>query len=265
MRCRNCHTSMMDSDLECPSCHASAASAHSAAPGEFRKPSGMVNMLPVFGGAIGGAIAGAMTAPQGRLYSGGAPGPRGSSPIKRIIGVLFLLGGVLFLGIALDQSYNTWKVTQWEPREVTAAELRQAKDAKSSPGPWIAYTFEESKPAELFVTRQRLGRGGDVEARGLLVQVDDKWMFVSVANGFEGNRLVGRLTPLDSAQSKPLTEQIRKIEPNPAAVLPYEFNAVDGSASDQRQRYTGAAVCVFLGLLGFLPGLWLVRGRRRTA
>ena len=85
----------------------------------------------------------------------------------------------------------------------------KAKDPKAYPGPWIAYTFEGSKPAELNVTRPRLNHGGDVEARGLLVQVDDNWMFVSVAPGFEGNRLVGRLCPLDPALSKSLTERLR--------------------------------------------------------
>ncbi len=223
-------------------------------------------MLPVFGGAVGGAIAGAMMAGSGgTLHSAAAaPATRRSSPVKWMFGLLLILVGALFLIIALVIFYDTWKIAQWQPKEVTAAELRQTTDPKSYPGPWLAYTFEASKPAELNVTRPRLNHGGDVEARGLLVQVEDKWMFVSVAPGFESNRLVGRLSPLDPAQSKPVIERIRKIEPNPAALLPYEFIAVDGCASDQRQRYTGAAVCAFLGLLGLLPGLLLCR-KRRTA
>jgi hypothetical protein len=148
------------------------------------------------------------------------------------------------------------------PKEVTAAELLRAKDPKSYPAPWIAYTFEASKPAEMNVKRQRLNYGGNVEASGLFVPVEDKWMFVSVAPGFEGNRLVGRLSFLDPALSTPLIEKIRKIEPNPAALLPYEFNAVDGCESDRRERYTGAGVCAVFGLLGFLPGLLLCRTRR---
>jgi hypothetical protein len=269
MRCRNCHTQLMDTDPACPSCHASRASATSAAPGEFTKPSGLVNMLPVFGGAIGGVVAGAIMASSassgGTLHTAIAPGTRSSSPVRKMFGWFFILGGALFLVIALVLFMDAWKVAHWEAKEVTAAELGKAKDPKSYPGPWIAYTFEESKPTDLNVTRQRLNRGGDVEARGLLVQVEDKWMFVSVAPGFEGNRLVGRLTPFEPVQSKPLIEKIRKIEPNPAAVLPYEFNGVDGCESDQRQRYSGAALCAFLGLLGLLPGMLLVRRRRQTA
>jgi hypothetical protein len=224
-------------------------------------------MLPVFGGAIGGAVAGAIIASSNSnsgatLHSAAAPGTRASSPVRVTLGLFFLLGGIVFLGIAGVMFYDTWKIAQWVPKEVTAAELGQTKDPKSYPGPWLAYTFEGSKPTELNVTRPRLNHGGDVEAHGLLVQVEDKWMFVSVAPGFEGNRLVGRLTPYDPVQSKPLIERLRKIEPNPAALLPYEFNAVDGCASDQRQRYTVAGVCASLGFVGLLPGLLLCRKRR---
>jgi hypothetical protein len=85
MRCRNCHTQLMDTDAVCPSCHASRASATSAAPGEFTKPSALVNVLPMFGGAIGGAIAGAMIASSGAgsggtLHSPATPAPRTSRP-----------------------------------------------------------------------------------------------------------------------------------------------------------------------------------------
>jgi hypothetical protein len=74
---------------------------------------------------------------------------------------------------------------------------------------------------------------------------------------------VGRLLPLDSPASQLLIERLRKIEPNPSALLPYEFNAVDGSASDQHLRYTAAAFIAVFGLLGLLLGLYLIRGRRR--
>jgi hypothetical protein len=176
-----------------------------------------------------------------------------------MLGWGLILGGILFLVGAPVLFYNTWKIAQWVPREVTAAELRQTQDPKSHPGPWLAYTFEASKPAEMTVKRQRLNHGGDVEAHGLFVQVEDQWMFASVAPGFEGTRIVGRLSPLDPALSKRLVERLRKMELNPASLLPYEFNGVDGCASDRRQRYTGAAVCAFLGLLGLLPGLRLCR------
>lgn len=262
MRCRNCHTQLMDSDQVCPSCHASRASATAAAPGEIKQAPGWVNLFPMFGGAIGGAIGGVIASSMtstGVTYSTAAPASGGLRPVKKMFGLFFILGGGLFLLGAAVVFYNTWKIAQWVPREVTAAELRQANDPKSYPGPWIAYTFEASKPTPISVTRQRLNQGGDVQAHGLLVAVEDKWMFVSVAPGFEGNRIVGRLSHLDPTLSKPLIERIKKIEPNPQALLPYEFHAVDGCPSDRQQRYTGAGVCAFFGLLGVFPGLLLCR------
>ena len=266
MRCRNCHTVMMESDLSCPTCHASAASATAAAPGPISSPSGMSTLLPIFGGAIGGALYGALNSPAGRpLPRGAARAPRSSNPLKWTIGLLLILGGGLFLPLALVHVYDTWDLARREPQVVTAAELRCTQDPKALPAAWIAYTFEESKPTELTVTRRRLGLGGDVQARCLLLRVEDKWLIASVAVGFEGNRLVGRLLPLDAAASHSLLERIRRIEPDPSALLPYEFNAVDGSASDQRLRYMGAAWCAFFGLLGLLLGVRLVCGKRRPA
>jgi hypothetical protein len=221
-------------------------------------------MLPMFGGAIGGAVAGAVIASSagsgGTTYSTTAHS--GSSPVRKTFGIILILGGLLLLVCAAGIFYNAWKIAQWVPKEVTAAELRPTKDPKTYPGPWLAYTFEASKPADMTVTRQRLNHGGDVEARGLFVPVEDKWMFVSVAPGFEGNRLVGRLSPLDPALSKTLIQRMQTFEQNPSALVPCEFNAVDGCDSDRRQRYTAAAVCAFLGMLGVWPGLLLCRTRR---
>jgi len=266
MRCKNCHAVMMDTDAFCPSCRASAASATAAAPGEFSKPSPMLMALPILGGAVGGALYGALTAPSGRSSSlAGAPVARRSSPLKWMFGLLFILVGILFLVLALVSFCDIWDLARRERIEVTAAELSRIKDPKASPGAWIAYSFEESKPIEMPLTRQRLGHGGDVNARCLLVKVEDKWLIASVAPGFEGNQLVGRLVPLESPPSKLLIEKIRGSGTNPAAVLPYEFNSVDGSASDQHFRYTGAALVAFFGLLGLLLGLFLVCRRRRVA
>jgi hypothetical protein len=218
----------------------------------------------MFGGAIGGLVAGAVIASTsgsgGTTYS--TASHSGSSPVKKTFGIILILCGLLFLVCAAGIFYNAWQIAQWVPKEVSAAELRPTKDPKDYPFFWLAYTFEASKPAEMTVTRQRLKHGGDVEARGLFVPVEDKWMFVSVAPGFEGNRLVGRLSPLDPAISKALFQRMRTIEPNSTALLPFEFNAVDGCDSDRRQRYTGAAVCAFLGMLGVWPGLRLCRRRR---
>jgi hypothetical protein len=173
MRCRNCHTVMMDTDPECPTCHASAASATSAPPGPINKPSGLLLMLPAFGGAIGGALYGALTIGQ-RSASRVTHGHRGSSPLKWVFGLFLIVAGGLFLAIALVQFCDVWEIGRREPRAVTAAELRRTEDPKSLSGAWIAYTFDDSKPTELTVTRSRLGHGGDVKARCLLVRVEDK-------------------------------------------------------------------------------------------
>jgi hypothetical protein len=254
----------MDTDRACPSCHSSRARATADAPGEFKKNPGWVNLLPVFGGAIGGAVAGAITASSagsgGTTYSTATRS--GSSPVKKTFGVILILGGLFFLLCAAGIFTNAWKIAQWIPKEVTSAELRAAIDPKTYPGPWIAYTFEASKPAELTVKRQRLNFCGEVEARGLLVAVEDTWMFVSVASGFEGNRIIGRLSPLDPKLSKTLDQQMQKMDPNPPALLSCEFNAVDGCASDRHARYTAAGVCAVLGVAGVWPGLRLCRKRR---
>jgi hypothetical protein len=176
---------------------------------------------------------------------------------------LLILGGGLFLLLAFVHICDTWKIARREPKVVTAAELRRPKTTKM-PTAWIEYTFAESKPTELTVTRTRLGNGGDVQARCLLVRVEDKWLAATVALGFEGDTLVGRLLPLDSPSSQSLIERIRKLEPNPSALMSYEFNGVDGSASDQRQRFIAAGVIAAIGLLGVLLGVHLFRGGRRS-
>jgi hypothetical protein len=251
---------MMETDLECPCCHSSAARATAAAPGPFTNPSGMAKLLPIFGGAIGGLAYAALTSSSGNAPASYATGPRRSSSRKWIVGLFLALGGGLFLVMALVHFVDTWKIAHREPKVVTAAELRGTKTSESPPGAWIAFTFEESKPTQVTVTR-RLGHGGDVKARCLLVRVEDKWLLASVAPGFEGNRLVGRLRPLDSPPSQLLSEKVEGI--GPAALLAYEFNAVDGCPSDQRQRYLRAASYAALGLLGLLLGLWLFRASRR--
>jgi hypothetical protein len=266
MRCRNCHTVMMDTDPECPTCHASVASATSAAPGVITKPSPWINLLPAFGGAAGGLLAGVLisaTSSNGVPSSGRYPAARSSGSLRRVFGTLFAIVGGLFLAAAVVQFSNTWKIAHRQPKTTAAAELLQ-ENSKSPTTAWLAYDFAESKPTTVTVKRQRLGHGGDVKAQCLLVRVADKWLLASVAPGFEGNRLVGRLVAFDSS-SEPLLEQLRQAAPEASLMLPYEFNGVDGSASDQRDRYLGAAFVGVLGALGLLGGLRLLFGKRRPA
>ena len=276
MRCRNCHTVMMETDPECPVCHASAASATAAAPGPFNdnKP-GLGMMLPIFGGAIGGAIYAGIKIANASSNSPGwtstwdtAPSANRStssaSPLKWLFAILLILVGGLFLLAAIVNFFDTWKVSRWEPKVVSAAQLCKTDGAKAAPAPWLAYTFEESKPTDVIVMRRRLGKAGDVKAQCLLVRVQEKWLLATVPSGFEGNQLVGRLVPLESPPQQ-VVEKIRGIDPKQSVLLPFEFNAVDGSASDQRQRFITAAVLAFFGLLALFLGVWLIRGKRRPA
>jgi hypothetical protein len=227
----------------------------------------MLNLLPMFGGAIGGAIAGAIMAanelsvepprPLGLTArpapAHAAPARRGPGLLRRTFGVLLLLVGGLFLLIGPTLFLDTWKLAQRTPQTITAAELGRKEGPGALAGAWTACTFTESRPTGLTVTRKRLGLGGDVEARCLLVHVGDRWLLATVSPAFEGNQLVGRLNP---SPSKDLIRQVAKMEPS---VLPYEFNAVDGSASDQRELYTRSGWFAGFGLLGVFFGLRLVR------
>ena len=120
MRCRNCHTVMMETDAECPTCHASAARATAAPPGlSGKEPSGLLMMLPMFGGAVGGLLyAGLTTAADVPLPPYGGP-PRESSPIKRVLGFVFLLGGGLLLLLAFVYFWDTRETAQREPTVLT--------------------------------------------------------------------------------------------------------------------------------------------------
>src|SRR5882724_7032861 len=188
MRCRNCHTVMMDTDTECPSCHSSAARATAAPPGLGGKPNGLALLLPIFGGAIGGALYAGLAAGAASGGSHASGGAGGSSTVKWVLGLFLVVGGGLFVVLAGAHSWGTWTVTRREPTVATAADMCRKEYAAAAPG-WIVYTFAESKPTELSVTRRRLGHGGDVQARCLLVRAEDKWLVATVAAGFEGNDL----------------------------------------------------------------------------
>src|SRR5262245_22618257 len=270
MRCKNCHTVMMDTDTHCPSCHSSVERATAAAPGPIaNKPNGLLMALPIFGGALGGLAYAALTAGQ-HEPSYPAPAPvrtsaasrptSGSRPVRRILGVLLMLGGVLFLAGGLMHVVDTLAIARREAKLVTAADLGREDYAKSAPS-WIAYTFAESKATGQTVTRRRLGKGGEAQAQCLLVRVENHWLLATVAAGFEGDNLVGRIMPVDSPSSQSAIERARKQEPQ-LAILPYEFNAVEGCASDQQVRYVAGGGVAALGFAGMVLGWYLFRGRR---
>ncbi len=150
------------------------------------------------------------------------------------------------------------------PRILTAAEMCRKDFADSAPD-WARYLFEESKATTITVKRQRPISGGQMDARCLLVRVENKWLIATVPANFKGNELVGRAVRLDPTESRALIEQIRKAEPKAAAtLLPIEFFAVEGSANDLRVRYSAAAMLGFFGLSGLLLGRYMCRGKRRV-
>jgi hypothetical protein len=105
-----------------------------------------------------------------------------------------------------------------------------------------------------------------VDARCLLVHVDNKWLVAIVPPTFEGNELTGYVVPFDATTSRPMLEQIMRAEPKLNAILPFEFNGIEGSASDQGVRHMGAGVLGFVGLVGVLLGVYLIPfGARRAA
>lgn len=213
MRCRNCHTVMMDSDPICFSCKAPAASA-TAAPPALTGGGGMgwLILLPVFGGALGGLVAaGLMNDTTGGGSSGGGVSWR---TIKRIFGAVLILGGALFLVIAFMHWQATTKIAERVPVVASSVDLKTRSYVEAAPS-WVSYTFEESKPLDETVTRKRIGYGGDVKAQCLMVRVENRWLVATVAEGFEGNELVGRLLPIDSPISQPLIERVRKQQADP--------------------------------------------------
>ena len=282
MRCLNCHTVMMDSDPFCPSCRTPVDRAVSAPPALTggNRSNGLWLLFPVFGGAVGGLLGGVIrasvtagdiaTAPRQATHSPAAryahafQGSGGVSPVKVIIGLVFLLAAAVCLLMAGIQGWGTWTVTRRVPKLITAADLCRPGYADRAPA-WLSYTFEESKATGMTVTRNRLANGGEVQARCLLVRAGDKWLVATVAQGFEGNDLVGRLLPGESASAQSLLERVRKSDLGTPDLLPFEFNAVDGCASDQRLRYGAACILAALGIVGLALGLFLFRSALRSA
>jgi len=282
MRCLNCHTVMMDTDPICPSCRTPVDRATAAPPAltGSNKSNGLWLLFPVFGGALGGVLGGVIragvmaaeesTRPRQATHSPaaraafGADSSSGFGTVKLVVGLVLFLAGGIFLVIGGVQGWGTWTVTRREPKLATAADLCK-KDYADKAASWIVYTFEESKSTGVTVTRRRLANGGDVQARCLLVRVGDRWLVATVAQGFEGNSLVGRLVPGETGSAKSLIERMRSSESGSPGLLPFEFNAVDGSASDQQIRYGAAAILAFVGVLGLGLGLFLFRSAFRSA
>src|SRR5262245_21779594 len=129
MRCKNCHTVMMDTDTHCPSCHSSVERATAAAPGAIpNKPNGLLMALPVFGGALGGLAYAALTSGQTAASPAGyAPaGPSGGSGSgRKIAGIVLMAASGLLLMLASMQGFDAWDIARRVPKEVSATQLTQ--------------------------------------------------------------------------------------------------------------------------------------------
>src|SRR5262245_42519003 len=189
MRCKNCHTVMMDTDTECMSCHATVESA-TAAPPELSggKPNGLLLMLPMFGGLLGALVYAGLVASQsggsGRgRGSGGGDGVNVLKTLKILLGVFFVLGGGLFMVVAFIQYNGVNDIARRAPTTATPAELR-TRSYVANPPSWVSYTFEEAKPIDEIVTRRRGGHGGEVQAKCIMVKVETRWLVATVAQEF---------------------------------------------------------------------------------
>ncbi len=264
MRCKNCHTVMMDTDEICVSCHATVASATAGPPAlEGPQMNGLWMLLPMFGGALGGLAYGAVAAAHGSNGgSGGTSGGANWTAVKTILAVVLIILGGLFMVLAFVHINTTMQVAQREAKAATPAELR-TRTYVSAPPAWVSYTFEESKPIDETVTRHRNSRGGEVEAQCIMVRVETRWMVATVAKGFEGNELVGQIMPIDSPTSQPLIDRVKKQQDDPRSILPYEFYAVEGCPSDQQFRYTVAGMIGGIGFLSFVFGFYLAFAGKR--
>jgi hypothetical protein len=270
MRCRNCHTVMMDTEPECPACHAPAYAAPGVA--DYKggnDDAGLRTLIGLGGGAVGLALYEMATSGGGGQQAAGparvgyAPGrPSGNGPLKRLLGLLFLLAGGAFLVVSVQHLINHRTVLSQSPRAVTAAEIRKAEKPSAAPGGWLSLTFEKGQQTGLSVVRRRPG-GLEVQATYLLVQAEDKWLLATVPSGFNSNRLVGRLYVLPPSTSEELVGRIRETQPTapPPALLPYEFEALDGDENEQRTQYYAAGIVAVVALLGLGLGLrWVRRG-----
>jgi hypothetical protein len=262
---------MMDSDPECPVCHAAAPPDGSDVPqpGGTNPNAGLGVMFGLFGGAIGAGLFGLFTslnsAGSGRARRTAAAPTQGGGALRKLFGFGFLVAGGGLLTLGLVHFWHTWELTHRKAREVSAAELLKVKAPEKAPASWISYTFEESVPVGMAVIRHRLGVGGEVQAPCLLVKAGERWVLTTVAPGFKGNRLVGRLLPQTFPTSKEVAQKLRDGKAPVPVVLPYEFNAIDGCESEHTLRYTGVGIFGFVGLLGLWLGLRLVRGGARPA
>jgi hypothetical protein len=270
MRCKNCHTVMMDTDPECPSCHASYASATAAPPETIETAGNGMFVATMLGGALGGMLYAAVGTPQTTVVPGRSRAGAGSASVSPsetsslvwIFGVVFMGIGALVLMAAIVGFFDTYRIAQREPKVMTAADLCRLKTTESTPA-WIAFNLAETKTTDLTVARKRLASSGEVQARCLLVRVGDKkWLAATVPLGFDDEVLVGRLVSNDATTTQYLIERAAKLLPKGAVLLPYEFHAVEGSSSDQHVRYAAAGMTGSLGLLALLFGVWLFRRGR---
>src|SRR5207247_5211179 len=96
-------------------------------------------VVAIFGGLLGGLAYGALTHGQGSVSPGASTRggkTSGPSPVRWMLGLLFMIGGGLFLMVAGVQTFEIVKIVRREPKAVTAAELCREDFVEAAPG-WL--------------------------------------------------------------------------------------------------------------------------------
>lgn len=217
MRCLNCHTGMMATDTRCPAC-------------------GMASPL-------GQAAATSLEA-----RAANDPEARRKFIFKNwAIAVVVFLGGLPVTAIGALMFFDA-RTNHPKARDVDAADLIRIDRPESMPD-WISYNSDRciDTGAQYVKLRSR-----QTTSKFLLLKVQDRWLLAKVDPRFNGWRVEGKLTGLDSV----VLPKVREAYPHEASrVLPYMFDGEYDIAATQRQNsILGGAVAVF-GMLMLGHGL----------
>ncbi len=197
MRCLNCSTVLMDSDIVCPFC---------GVPTPYRPPPNYGNLTPP-----------ATTGPAPVIAR------RCGTSIGRA--AVFFAIGLGLLGLAAHLYASRQGDAQRGAHVITAAELVKA-DLDKMADPWVAYVMPHCRYADVEIVRKYGGVPTSTMTRFLLVKVEDHWLVASVAPDFVGARLEGRLEKWETPFMREVLAKIRAQHPDEAhTLLPFQMNA----------------------------------------
>lgn len=225
MRCLNCQTVLMDTDTRCPMC----------------------GMATPFGQAAASS-----------LYVKAAIDPnarRKFQLMKWIWAPIMILGGALVAAVGFVMFQET-RTSRPAPRELSAADLLKIDSLlpcdMASPAAetdWVSYL--PTKTLDTGVKYVKV-RSQQETSRYLLLQVQDRWLLAKVAPQFNGVRVEGKLSQLDTVA----LPKVEAANPHEAKrLLPYQLDGeYDIAATERQKAMMGGAIGVF-GVLLFFSGL----------